>query len=634
MRNHRAFRSDVRRLAVFVLAVAGMSAFAADQPNILWITAEDLSPNLGCYGDTFARTPHLDAFAREAVRYTRAFSVAPVCAPSRVTLVTGVYANSLGNPHLRCEMTLPADFKGYPVYLREAGYFTTNNVKTDYNLRNEAEIVRAWWNRSDAQAHWRQRAPGQPFMAVFNLMETHQSRLSVWPEEQFEREIASRIPAGERADPARVPVPPFYPDNAAARKAMARYYDCITVMDRKVGAILRELEADGLAEDTIVFYYGDHGMGMPRGKRLLHDSGLRVPLLIRVPRKWRHVAAGQPRTTNDRLVNFVDFAPTLLSLAGAPIPAHYQGTAFLGAAAGAVRRYVHGARDRVDEVFDTARSVRDERWLYIRNYRPHLSWAPPESYSDASSFRRELLALARAGRLGTGPTAWLAPTRPREELYDTIADPYQLRNLAAETAKVATLGRLRAALRAWLVEIRDVAFLTEDDVAVRAGTQSPFEMARRPGAYPFERVLAAAELVGDPAAVAQQRAWLSDPDTAVRTWAAVGLTANAAGAKQARADLERALADRAPAVRIEAARALLNAMEHPAALARLGQEMKAENLDTVLQAARALELLGDPAKPLLPQLRARHALAVTREADSFREFYLRMSLGSWLARYD
>jgi len=489
MRNHRAFRLCVHRLALLVLAFGGAFALAADRPNLLWITAEDLSPNLGCYGDTFARTPHLDAFAREAVRYTRAFAVAPVCAPSRVTLVTGVYANSLGNPHLRCELTLPADFKGYPVYLRGAGYFTTNNVKTDYNLRNEAEIVRAWWNRSDARAHWRQRVPGQPFMAVFNLMETHQSRLSVWPEEQFEREVASQIPAGERADPARVPGPPFYPDNAAARKAMARYYDCINVMDRKVGAILRELEADGLAEDTIVFYYGDHGMGMPRGKRLLHDSGLRVPLLIRVPKKWMHLAPGQPGTTSDRLVNFADFAPTLLSLAGVPIPAHYQGTAFLGAAAGAARRYVHGARDRVDEVFDTARSVRDERWLYIRNYRPHLSWAPPESYSDASAFRRELLALARAGKLGTGPTTWLAPTRSREELYDTVADPFQLRNLAAEPVHAETLGRLRVALRAWLVEIRDVAFLTEDDVAIRAGAQSPFEMARRPGAYPFERVL-------------------------------------------------------------------------------------------------------------------------------------------------
>ncbi len=616
--------------AMFVTA----SAFAADRPNLLWITAEDLSPNLGCYGDTFARTPHLDAFARAAVRYTRAFAVAPVCAPARATLVTGVYANSLGNPHLRCEMTLPADFKGYPVYLRDAGYFTTNNVKTDYNLRDEAALVRAWWNRSEARAHWRQRAPGQPFMAVFNLTETHQSRLSVWPEEQFEREIGRQIPVGERADPARVPVPPFYPDIPIARQAMARYYDCITVMDRRVGAILRELEADGLAEDTIVFFYGDHGMGMPRGKRLLHDSGLRVPLLIRVPKKWSHLAPEQPGTASDRLVNFVDFAPTLLSLAGVPIPAHYQGTAFLGAAAGTARRYVHGARDRVDEVFDTARSIRDERWLYLRNYRPHLSWAPPESYSDASAFRRELLALARAGKLGTGPTAWLASTRPREELYDTVADPHTLRNLAADPVHAATLGRLRATLRAWLIEIRDVAFLTEDDVASRAGTQSPFEMARRPGAYPVERVLAAAELVGDPAAVAQQRVWLGDADRAVRTWAAVGLVANVAGAKQARADLERALEDPAPAVRIEAARALLGAMEHPAALARLGQEMNSDNLDTVLQTARALELLGEPAKPLLSQLRARHALAAARESGSTHEFYLRMSLGSWLARYD
>ncbi len=627
-------RPSVRLFSVLFLLAPAFAA-PADRPNLLWITAEDLSPTLGCYGDPVAHTPHLDAFARQAVRYDRAFAVAPVCAPSRATLITGVYANSQGNPHLRSEITLPADFHGYPHYLRQAGYFATNQVKTDYNLRDEPVLVRRWWNRSDPQAHWRQRAPGQPFLAVINNMDTHQSRSSVYPEEQFEREIGRRLPRDQRADPARVVVPPFYPDTPASRKALARYYDCVAVLDQKVGAILRDLEADGLAGNTIVFFYGDHGMGMPRGKRLLHDSGMRVPLLVRFPPKWAHLAPAAPGAAVDRLVNFVDFAPTLLSLAGVPIPGHFQGTAFLGAAAGPARRYLHGARDRVDEVFDTSRSVRDERWLYLRNYRPHLSWAPPEGYSDQSPFRRELRAAAQRGALGSGPTAWLGSTRPREELYDTLADPHQVVNLAADPAHATTLARLRGELRRWLEEVRDVAFLPEEQMFARAAGRPPYELLRAPGgAERFARILAAAEAVGDPGAAARQRAWLGDADPTVRYWAAVGLTANPAGARTARTELERALRDASPSVQLEAAAALLGAGAAAEALPRLEAALRDPDLNLALHAARALELAGAPARPALPAIRARLAQAQTRERRVSHELYLRFSLGALVARLE
>lgn len=607
-------------------------ALAADRPNILWITAEDLSPTLGCYGDAKARTPHLDAFAQTAVRYSRAFAVAPVCAPSRATLITGVYANSLGNPHLRCEMVLPENFKGYPVYLRSAGYFTSNNVKTDYNLRDEPQLARAWWTSQGPTAHWRERPAGQPFMSVINIMDTHQTRTSAWPVEQFEQEIGRMLAPDERADPARMTVPPFYPDTPTARVALARYYDCVTSMDKRVGDILAELAADGLAEDTIVFFYGDHGMGMPRGKRLLHDSGMQVPLLIRFPAKWAQLAPASPGATVDRLVNFVDFAPTLLSLAGAPIPRHFQGVAFLGSSTGSPRRYVHGARDRVDEVYDTARSIRDERWLYIRNYRPHLSWAPPESFSDTSEFRRELRTQARAGKLGFGPTAWLAPTRAREELYDTVKDPHQLQNLAAspDAAHAAVLTRMQGELRAWLLAVRDASFLAEEDAYQRAGDGAMFDAARRPGVYPFERILAMAERVGDPAAIAEQQAGLRDEDAAVRYWAAVGFAANPAGTRHARADLAQAMTDVLAAVRIEAAGALLGATGDPAAQALLVSELQRDDANIALQAARTLELLGPAAKPPVAVIKARHALAVSRETDSQLERYIGFSLGAML----
>jgi uncharacterized sulfatase len=293
---------------------------------------------------------------------------------------------------------------------------------------------------------------------------------------------------------------------------------------------------------------------------------------------------------------------------------------------------VEGARDRVDEVYDTARSLRDERWLYIRNFRPHLSWAPPEAYSDMSDFRRELLAQARAGQLGTGPTAWLAPTRPREELYDTIKDPHQLQNLATKPHReaAAALTRMRSDLRTWLREIRDAAFLAEEDALARAGDDALFDVARRPGAYPFERVLAMAELVGDPSAVARQRAGLRDEDTAVRYWAAIGFAANKDGTREARSDLTRAMTDGLAAVRIEAAGALLGATGDSAARDVLIRELQRDDGNVAVHAARTIELLGESALLSLEPIRARHALALTRERESQLERYIGFSLGAWL----
>lgn len=626
---HRALFLLVLALATMARVSAADGAPAGDRPNVLWITVEDMSANLGCYGDPVAHTPNIDAFAREAVRYTRAFSTAPVCSPARACLITGVYATSLGNPHLRCEVPLPAGFKGYAAYLRDAGYFTSNNVKTDYNLRDEPAFIREAWTRSAANAHWRQRAAGQPFMSVFNFMDTHQSRSSAWPQEQFEREVRARLAPAERADPARVPVPGFYPDTPSTRAAMARYYDCIAAVDRRVGNVLGELAADGLADDTIVFFYSDHGMGMPRGKRVLHDSGLHVPLLIRFPPKWRHLAPAAPGTTVDRLVSFVDFAPTLLSLVGVPIPSHMQGIPFLGAAAGPAREFVFGARDRVDEAIDTARSVRDNRWLYIRNYRPHLSWAAPEGFSDTSTFRRELVAAARAKQAGTGPTAWLAPTRPVEELYDTVADPQQLRNLAGEPRHRGVLDRFRTRLRTWILETRDAGFLPDSEVLPRSGQLAPYEMVRRNELYPLERILMAAERVGAPDAAGTQRGWLGDKEPAVRYWAAVGLRANAGAAKLSRAELERALGDTSAPVRIEAAGALLAAGPHPAALDLLAAELDSTDGAVAVHAARTIELLGSGAEPLRPKLRERLKQAQAARGND-PELYINFALRSLL----
>jgi len=606
------------------------------RPNILWLTAEDLSPHLGCYGDAYARTPGLDALAQAGVRYTRAFATAPVCSPARCCLITGMYATSLGTQRLRSQFPVPPEVRGFSALLRESGYYCSNNVKTDYNLRNEQAFIADAWDQSSAAAHWRKRRPGQPFLAVFNFMTTHQSRTGVWPHKQFEREIGSKLSPDQRHDSARANLPPYYPDTAEARRAWARYHDCITRMDQEAAELLRQLDADGLAEDTIVFFYGDHGMGMPRGKRVLHDSGMHVPLIIRFPEKWRHLAPAVPGGTSDRLVSFVDFAPTVLSLCGVTIPAHMQGSVFLGAAADQPRRFVYGARDRVDEVFDLSRSVRDDRWLYIRNFMPHLSWMPPERFSDGSTFRQELRRLAAAGRLNADQLTYAAPRRALEELYDTAADPHQLDNLAASPRHRARLATMRGELWKWQIESRDAGLLAEAQVWDRIGANgTPLDLARDAKRYPLERMLEAADLVGRDEGWEQRVRLLADADDGLRYWAAVGCSAAGSLPEPARITLRQRLADSSAVVRIEAASALARQGETgeslEESLAVLAAALAGDEPEAALHAARALELLGERAFSLRAEMQ--QALERARGRDSDMMMFIRFSLEASLEQF-
>lgn len=603
------------------------------RPNILWLTAEDLSPNLGCYGDTYARTPNLDAFAQGSVRYTGAFATAPVCSPARSCLITGMYATSLGTQRLRSRFPVPDYVRPFSGLLRDAGYYCSNNVKTDYNLQNERAFIADGWDESSARAHWRKRPPGKPFFAVFNFMTTHQSRTSVWPHEQFEREIGAKLSPEERHDPTAANLPPFYPDSIEARRAWARYHDCITLLDRQVSEMLQQLKQDGLDDDTIVFFYGDHGMGMPRGKRVLEDSGLRVPLIVRVPEKWQHLAPAAAGSATDRLVSFVDFAPTVLSLCGVEIPGYMQGSAFLGPAAGEPRQYVYGARDRVDEAFDLSRSVRDGRWLYIRNFMPHRSWMAPEYYSDQSTFRRDLKRMAAAGQLNPAQLTYAAPRRALEELYDTSADPDQLYNLAASAGHAQILKRMREALWKWMGEVRDAGFLTEPQMWDRIGEEAtPFQLAHDERLYPLDGLLGAADLVGRREAWLHQLGLLESEEDGIRYWAAVGLNAGASMPDAVREALQEQLSDPSPVVRIEAASALASHGETQRSLPVLAEGLTGDVPEVALHAARAIELLGPTAHPLL--LTMRQVLAKAQEAKQGGDMmmFLRFSLEASLEK--
>lgn len=541
----------------FILALGAMlighsmaPAQGAKRPNILWLTCEDISPNLGCYGDKDAVTPHLDALAKEAVRYTHAFSVAGVCAPSRSALITGMYPSTLGSHYMRCRATLPAEVKTYSEHLRNAGYYCTNNVKTDYNFA----VPKGAWDQNSNRAHWRGRPKGAPFFAVFNNTITHESQIRA-PEAAYKKNTA-RLSEKERHDPKKITIPPFHPDTPEVRRDWARYHDNITAMDKWVADRLKELADDGLADDTIVFFYGDHGVGLPRGKRWLYDTGMCVPLLIRFGKNFAHLAPGKPGTATDRLVSFVDFGPTALSLAGAKVPANMQGVAFLGAAAGKPREYVYGIRDRMDERNDCTRAVRDKRYKYIRNYHPYKPWAQPLNYMELMPTMRAWRRLKAEGKL-KGPAAlWMADTKPFEELYDTEADPHELVNLAGSDKHREALARLRQAHVAWMAETRDLGLMPEALVYERSKGRTPFALGQDARQFPARRLreLAEQQAARDPLGAFLKA--MSDEDAAVRWWGATGAGAHGRGSKEALAALRRALADGSPVVRVAAADAL------------------------------------------------------------------------------
>ncbi len=598
------------------------SARQADLPNILWLSSEDNGPHLGAYGDAFADTPNLDALAAAGMIYRVAWSNAPVCGPARSTIITGMYPPSLGSHHMRSRVPLPDEVRFFPAYLREAGYHTTNNAKTDYNLVGWGpppaggeslpakgsgpagrDLMTEAWNESSGSAHWRDRPAGAPFFAVFNFNVSHESRIRARPHEPVH-------------DPAAVRVPAYHPDTPEVRQDWAQYYDKITEMDARAGERLAELEADGLADSTIVVYFGDHGIGLPRGKRTTKDSGLRVPMIVYVPERFRRLAPTDwaPGGANERLVSFVDLAPTMLSVAGIEPPDHMQGSAFLGSHIAEPPEYLHGFRGRMDERDDLVRAVRDARYVYVRNYLPHRPDGQHVSYMFETPTTRAWKRLYDAGDLPPEQAAFWEP-RPAEELYDVQADPDEVVNLAGSREHREVLQRMRAAQRRHALEIRDLGFLPEAEMYERAGLTAtgggtgvgnpllPYDLAGDDSHYDLVRILQVAEQASDAESYAagDLRPALHDPDSAVRYWAAVGVLVRGAVAVQLTHDeLFAMLADQSPSVRIVAAEALGlygGDADLQAALEvlLLSADLSRRPLYEVVAALNAIDYLGDSA---------------------------------------
>ncbi|NOX98326.1 MAG: sulfatase-like hydrolase/transferase, partial [Verrucomicrobia bacterium] len=580
---------------------------------ILWITAEDMSPTLGCYGDAFATTPNIDRLAAEGVLYENAFATAPVCSPSRSCLINGLYATSQGTQQMRSAFPIPKYMTGFPSFLREQGYYTSNNVKTDYNSGNYKEIIEASWNENSDSANWQKRKKGQGFFSIYNLMTSHQSRTMVWPYEKFVSEVQSKLSASEIHEPAKVPLPPYYPDTPIVRKTVARYYDCVTAMDKEVGAILKQLEDDGLADDTIVFFYSDHGSGMPRHKRALLDSGMQVAMIVKFPKKYQHLAPGKAGTRTDRLVSFVDFGPTVLSLAGVDIPDYMEGKPFLGQEAVKPRNYVYGHRDRVDEVLDLARSVRDKRYLYIRNFMPHLGYNQPTAWPDLGEIRHEFYRLADLEKMSKAQWDFVKPTRDLEELYDCHADPMNLKNLAGSDEHQKVLNKMRKQLFAHIRDSKDLGFIPEElALDISNGLPGPGIDGTTKWEWARERWRYQEELINAASAVGQGKEEtllvnLKDENAAIVYWGAVGLSASKSLSPQAVKALTEFLSD-GPIVsvsaRIEAANALARHGHLEQSIPVLAAALEEKNLAAVQHAARTIELLGEKAQAALPAMKA------------------------------
>jgi len=424
------------------------------KPNILWITLEDTSPRMGCYGDQLARTPNIDRLAQEGTLYREAYCTAGVCAPSRSAVITGMYQTSIGTHHMRTEHTneftpelptpyqavLPAHVKLIPEMMRAHGYYCSNNFKTDYQFQSPLTA----WDENGMEAHWRTREQDQPFFAVFNYILTHES--AMWPDSPIARYFGNgqeELPL--ITDPNQVSVPPYLPDTPKTRTAIAKLYDRVADADAYVGQLLDQLEEDGLADDTVVMLWSDHGEGLPRAKRWTYDAGIRVPLIVRWPGK---MDKGQ---VSDQLVSMIDLGPTTLSLAGVPVPRHLQGQPFLGSHA-EERQYVFATRDRYDEAYDKVRAVRDNQFKYIRNdypNQPYLQWIP---FSHDHPALQELWRMRLEGELNGDLPTLMQDQRPPEELYDCLNDPFELNNLADDPMYREHLKRLRKTLEEWCGE--------------------------------------------------------------------------------------------------------------------------------------------------------------------------------------
>jgi arylsulfatase A-like enzyme len=595
-------------LALFAIVPCMLSSVVmSEQPNIVWISCEDISPHLGCYGDPHAITPFLDQLAQEGTRYTNAFTTAGVCAPCRSAIITGMYQNSIGTHHMRCNATIPTWLKPFPVLLREAGYYCTNNSKTDYQFSKPAK--KEIWDVSGAKGHWKNRPQkSQPFFAVFNFTGCHESGIA---SESKYKSVTEELLPSQRQNPKELTtLPPYYPDTTITREDWKRNYELITAMDAWAGDLIQQLKDAGEYDNTIILYWSDHGVGLPRAKRWLYDSGTHIPLIIRVPDKFQKSHDTPSLATDPQLISSVDFAPTVLNIAGISPPSYFQGRAFLGLHLSPPREFVYGARDRMDERYDIIRTVRGTQYRYIRNFEPLKPYYQYMNTPEKGATMKEIRKKEAAGQLDPVMALFSAKEKPVEELYDTHADPYEIHNLVDDPAFSQRLGEMRHALSEWQNEIGDIGLIPEAEIEnLEQDAGSRFEILHgTPEDSPVENRLAtlvdiATSASEGPTSIPKLLDALENKDPSIRYWAATGIGNIGGPAKSTLIRVAECLNDPSPSVRIAAARAAAKLGSPEEALPVLEAELKSDHQWGRLAAAIVLDEMDDEARPALPSLK-------------------------------
>lgn len=516
-----------RFLLVLLLLEINYAPLSAQScPNILWITIEDTSPQfIGCYGNKDARTPVIDQLAKEGIRFVNAFSTGTVCSPSRSTIITGVRTYAMGTGHHRSGYPIPDYIKGFPYYLQQVGYYTSNNSKTDYNVGSAAAFTKEAWNESSATAGWWKRKPGQPFFAVFNFMDSHQSRTMTNPYSWYREHVLDKLPEQERIGDNDFAMPPIYHDSPAMRRQLARVYNSLRLTDNEIGALLKRLDEDHLRDSTIIFFYADHGEGEPRGKTNGINLGYRVPFVIWFPEMYKQLSPwGAAGMVSDELIDFEDLAPTIISLAGGEVPGYMQGRILLGNHRSTPATHLELSADRSDNGIDMVRSITDGRFIYSRNYMPFMPELRYIRYMEIGEIKQLMRMDYKTGQLNPMQQS-LFQERPPEFLFDISRDLWETHNLVLDPAFRNVLVRMRKQLDESVIRSRDVLFLPEYELGMLSNNGTPYEYRLSDSLYDIRSIYKAASLSGKRGKdiAARQVQLLSSNNRIVRYWAITGL---------------------------------------------------------------------------------------------------------------
>lgn len=582
------------------------------KPNILWITIEDSSPQFfGCYGDTDARTPVIDKLAIEGVRFTNAFSTGTVCSPSRSTIITGVRTYKMGTGNHRSNYSIPEFIHGFPYYLQQQGYYVTNNAKTDYNVGNVKQFTREAWNESSHKAGWWNRKPGQPFFAVFNYMDSHQSRTMTLPYKTYKKIVWDKLSEKERIGENEFKMPPFYNDSPGMRKQFARVYNSIKLTDNKIGELLNRLDNDNLRDSTIIFFYADHGEGMPRGKTNGINFGYHVPFIIWFPEMYKHLSPwGTAGVVTDELIDFEDLAPTLISLAGGEVPDYLKGRILLGKNHSAPVNHLSLSSDRSDNGIDMVRSITDGKYVYSRNFMPWMPEARYIRYMEIGDIKQLMRKDLAGGKLNPLQKSLFEP-RPAEFLFDIENDLWETKNLVNNAGYQEVLTKMRKQLDEEILSSRDVMFLPEYEIGLISKTESAYEFRMDENRYPLKDIYAVASLSGKRGAeiAKKQVQLLGSENKIIRYWAAIGLRCQGAEVLQPfQTEITEAINDRYPPVAVTAAAIAYQVFNNPESKDKLIEFIKAENADIALMAINYL-LYVDNKQPFVETIKAVHKMS-------------------------